>query len=187
MKTAFLVCVLLVSIFSTKSYAQIVKNDSTGFRPSIWGSVGLGTSSLGSFSGMASVNAEVIGHFILSANGTAESDAFIFSNTDVTTVNLLAGTLLKQKYFLLALSGGLGYVNAYQLNPNSGIGANRSGLNIPLMAQGYFVLAPGFGLGVGAYLNLNSIKTTAGLTASIAFGQLGTRKENGRHQHPKLF
>lgn len=185
---------LLVSFFSTRSLAQALTKDSTGFRPSIWGSVGLGTSSLGFISGLASVNVEAAGHFILSANATEESNSLIFSNVNVTTVNVLAGTIFKEKYFLLALSAGLGYANVYNVDPSSEFvygkpvtGANRNTVNIPVMAQGYAVLAPGFGLGLGGYLNLNSIKTTAGVTVSIAFGRLGTRKGNGRHKHPKLF
>lgn len=186
--------VLLVSFFSTGSLAQQVTRDSTWYRPSIWGSAGLGISSLGFLSGLASVNVEASAHFVLSANATAESGSLIFSNSDVTSVNLLAGTILKQKYFLLALSAGLGYVNVYQVDPSSQFvygqtvtGTNRSAVNIPVMAQGYFAVSPGFGLGLGGYLNLNSIKTTTGLVVSIAFGSLGTRKGSSRHKHPKLF
>jgi hypothetical protein len=150
-------------------------------------SVGLGGSSLGAYSTMVKFNVEIKNQWLLGANFMSETNTKLFNGrsdneTDVNTTNLLAGKIFKQYGLIGSLSTGLGLVEVYTRNNNNGtlsstgIEQTKHTVGIPIVAQGYVVLFKTVGLGLGAYANINTIKTTAGFSLNFALGYMPTHK-----------
>lgn len=183
----FLPAVILLANFTT-AYSQTVKPDSITARRNYWASISLGASSLGQLSAGLDVNAELANHWAIAANIKGESNRFLdiyqeTPNVDVTTYNILGGKIFKQRSSFLTVSAGLGLADVYTytyLLPNGSYAKDitsqqdRYALNIPIEVQMYFVPVTPFAVSIGAYVNINNVKTTAGISGKFSFGRMST-------------
>jgi len=172
---------LLLAMAFNKGFSQAVPNDSTKISKSYWGSVGIGASSSG-FSASFIANAELLNRWLISANVQGEGPLFGDGN-EVTTFNVLAGKVFKQKFCFLTLSAGLGYISVTNVSNSfnffsPAVTTQRSTIGLPIVVQGYLVAFQTLGIGLSGYVNLNTIQSTAGINICIALGRLSTHKRN---------
>lgn len=171
-----------------KAHGQVIKADSITARRNYWGSISFGASSLGSLAAGLDANAELASHWAVTIEARGELNRFwgIYQetpNVDVNTYNVLGGKIFKQRSSFLVVSAGVGLVDVYSytyLLPNGSYAhditsqQDRYALNVPVEVQMYFVPVTPFAVSIGAYVNLNKLKTTAGITGKFAFGRMST-------------
>lgn len=183
--------VALVLVGCTAVFGQTATTDSINLKPNYWGSIGGGPTTLGSVGFNADLNAEMSDHWFISTEGQVETKTLnLFgSNVSTATFNVLAGKIFKQKLTFITVSAGLGLVDLntftsgglFPTTPSSS--KDQYGLNIPVEVNVYLVPVTPFAVGVGAYLNLNAINTTAGITLRLAFGRMSTHTKQRRPRH----
>jgi len=146
---------------------------------SYWGSLGIGTGSLGSFTFSVNANQEFSYRLLITACAQAETNAF-FGSTTIASYGVLAGEVFKQKFSLFTVSAGLSIVNVGTSSGffNSVPVTSQTTIGIPILIQGYLVGLQTVGLGLNAYANLNSIRSTLGLTLNLALGRMATHKKS---------
>ena len=99
-----------------------------------------------------------------------------FGGTSEESYSILLGKIFKQKYSFIVVSTGLAFDQS-QSNDNSSLGnTSGSGIGIPFLIQAYVVIGQAVGLGIGAYADLSTNKSTAGITLSLAIGKLSTHE-----------
>jgi hypothetical protein len=177
----------------TAALGQAAKADSITARRNYWGSIGLGPTTLGEGMITADVGAEMSNHWVISAEAKGETSLLLRSSPppsyiDVTTYNILTGKIFKQSSSFITVLAGAGLANVDKNNnpdysPGPASRQNRYTLNVPVEVQMYFVPATGFAVSIGAYVNLNNIKTTAGISGKLAFGRMSTHNKR-RPPHP---
>jgi hypothetical protein len=179
--------ILLFAITFTRSFAQSASRDSTKTPKSYWATFGLGYSSLGSIAAHLDGNAEIWNKCVITANLQTEVSDFFgkagTTNFQVTTYNLLAGKIFKQKLTFITVSAGLGLVDVNTYNGyDKGIlvfvktdSKNQFIGGVPIIIQWYGVINEVVGFGINGYVNLNTVRTTAGFTINIALGRITTR------------
>ena len=209
----YLIIFALLLTFSN-CFGQFAKPDTIKQNPkSYWGTFGFGASTI-DYAFTAALNAELSGNYVVSASAQAEFNRFEINilgpaSGDFTYVynyDLLFGKIFKQRISFFTISAGLGVINytsytdsVYVISQGSGLfnstyGAvtinqrNRYALNIPILLQGYLVIAKPVAIGFSGYVNLNRVHTTAGITLNIALGRMTTRKgktlSDYPHPHP---
>ncbi len=215
MKKIFTCLIIFAFVLTfSNSFGQFAKPDSTKQAlKSYWATLGFGASTIG-YAFTAALNAELPGSYVVSAYAQAEFNRFAINvlgppSGDFTYVynyDLLCGKIFKQRISFFTISAGLGVINytsytdsIYVISQGSGLfnstyGAvrinprDRYALNIPILLQGYLVIAKPVAIGISGYVNLNSIHTTAGITLNIALGRMTTRKGKtlSDYPHPQL-
>lgn len=152
---------------------------------SYWLDLGAGKSSSGFATVVWDANAQVSANWFITGRLQGElnniSSVGFSHGTGIYAYDLLAGRMLNQKFGLLILSAGLGLVHII-----SNVGAPRSGFNnlttniqtagVPILIQSYLVSMHTFGLGLSGYVNLNTVRCTAGVTLNLAIGQFQSGK-----------
>jgi hypothetical protein len=176
---AALTMLVLIVAFN-RGFSQAVPNDSTKIPKSYWGSLGVGQSSLGAFAGKLDANAEFANRLLVTASFQGETNS-ILGGTQLASYNLLLGKIFKQRISMFTLSAGIGLVNVTTKSFNlfstePSVSTSQTGIGLPIVIQGYLVAGQTVGFGVSGYLNLNTVKTTAGITFSLAIGHLATHK-----------
>lgn len=165
-----------------KAHGQAAKADSITARRNYWGSIGFGPSSLG-FAGLnLDVNAQISKHWVVSAEFQGELQSFRLSNdpsAELNTFNVFAGNIFKQRSSFITVSAGLGLADYYSSSSSDVFAPaatfhDQYAINVPITAQIYFVPVTPFAVSIGAYVNLNKLKTTAGITGKFAFGRMST-------------
>jgi len=142
-----------------------------------WGSLGAGGNTAGDGAFSVNVNEEFAQKLLVTESLQLETNGFLAS-TSVVNYSVLAGKIFKRKFSMFTLSAGLSYVT---MTVSPGLfsdtpAIHQSTVGIPVLIQAYLVALQTFGLGINAYANLNSVKTTAGITLSIAIGALATHE-----------
>jgi len=195
LKTAIAIFLPVVSALAgcTMAFGQTTRVDSINLKRNYWGSIGAGPTTLGAVGLNADVNAEISDHWFISTEGQVETQTFLNlfgSNVGVATLNVLAGKIFKQRVTFITVSAGLGLVDVNTYN-SGGLFSNtpptsqtQYAFNVPIEVQVYFVPVTPFAVGVGAYLNLNAINTTAGITVRLAFGRMSTHMKQRRPRLP---
>jgi hypothetical protein len=186
LKTFTLTIVLLVATVTTVN----AQTDTTKIPHAWWVNMGFGKGTLGSLSANVALQAEVPKHWLISASFQAEPNHVGTKNlggaahdVDINSGNLLFGKIYKQTYSFWSVSAGLSFVNM-DINDSYGIfpGApastqnNRYTVGIPIVVQGYIVGLQCAGIGLNAYVNLNTLQTTAGFQVQVALGRMQTHK-----------
>jgi hypothetical protein len=191
LKTAlvfFLSATMLLTWCNT-AFGQTTATDSVNLKPNYWGSIGGGPTTLGAVGLNADVNAEISDHWFISTEGQVETQTFLNlfgSNVSTATLNVLAWKIFKQRLTFITVSAGLGLVDLntfssgglFSTTPSTS--QDQYALNVPIEVNVYFVPVTPFAVGVGAYLNLNAINTTAGITVRLAFGRMSTHAKQRR-------
>jgi hypothetical protein len=179
--------ILLLAVTSTRSFAQESRRDSAKTPKSYWATFGLGYSSLGALAFHLDANAEAWNKCVITANLQTEvSDLFgkaASNNFQVNTYNLLAGKIFKQKVTFITVSAGLGIVdvityNGYDKGFFDFVKTSQNSqftVGVPIIVQWYGVVTEVVGFGINGYVNLNTVRTTAGFTINIALGRMTTR------------
>jgi hypothetical protein len=180
----FLIAIFLAGVVSAAS-GQVRSVDSTGIRKSYWIAGRVGLSTLGSVSGMLVANAEIKNHILISASTTGETNGILdFSAThsvDVSSFNMLAGKIYKQRHSLISFSAGLGLVKIDTHDSEPGIfgkvypESSETTIGIPLLIQAYAIGFQTIGVGLNLYGNLNTKQSTAGIQVCLALGRIATR------------
>ena len=194
---------IFITSKSAAQYAKkdSIKNTNLTVPKSYWATLGLGGGTVG-ITAAATANAQLGGHSMVSASAQTEQNVQSYyygvpsgKFAEVNNYNLLLGGLFKQRVSFISVSTGLGIVHSisyidsvyvasrttdiiYTITKYGSTKINqnaRYALNIPLLVQGYIVVAEPVGFGFNAYLNLNSVRTTAGLTVNIALGRMTGR------------
>jgi hypothetical protein len=203
--------ILLLVVTRGKSFAQHATADSVKLPKSYWATLGVGGSSLGSLTGAATANAEVWNKTMVTIGSQAEVNNLKLvgpppgNYISLTNQNLLFGKVFKQKLTFIAASIGVGVINVVSYtdstyfvshNQNGFLDLsnyntvkthqkNQKAINIPILVQGYILVAEPVGFGFNAYLNLNKLRTTAGVTINIALGRMTTRnRKTITSEHP---
>jgi hypothetical protein len=176
----------MLSIFNDAS-AQITPTDSIKLRRSFWIELGIGGSSLGSGAIAGSTHVEFKNHLLMSFSAQAEVNRSLnfssYPTKQVSTYNLLAGRIVNQHFGVLAISGGLGFVNYHTSTSNdlfssaATIEKDNNSVNFPILVQENFELGRVIDLGISGYANLNTVQTTAGISVNLIFGRLVTLKK----------
>jgi hypothetical protein len=192
MNASFFKIVLFASAlsFAAKGYGQ--RADSVAVPRSWWFSIGAGGTTLGALSGSTSFNFESAHHWLLSANFEGETSGVFNTQSSLDTYNVLVGQIVKTRFAFFTASIGLGLADYYnnlnetsQYNISEGGGSqfslfsaitadDRYAINVPIILQAYMVAFQRFGVGLSAYANLNTARSSAGVNINIAFGKLTT-------------
>ncbi|MDB5132068.1 MAG: hypothetical protein JWR02_1817 [Mucilaginibacter sp.] len=187
----------------TAAFGQAAATNNINAKHNYWGSLGFGPTTFGSSVLGGDLNAEIANQWVISAESKVELQSFLSSNVTVTTYDILAGKIFKQKFSFITVSAGLGLVdlntvttstnaptvsstpqNQFTLTFPSYTWHDQYALNIPIEVQMYFVPVTPFAVGVGAYVNLNTIRTTAGFTVRLALGRMSTHLSKKRPRLP---
>jgi len=180
-KIMIAVIMLVLTVAFDKGFSQGMQSDTAKMPNGYWGSLGLGETSLGFFTGRADANAELSDGYLIAGSAQVESSS-VFGGTEVDSYDILFGKIFKQGISMFTLSAGLGLVNVttksstlFSTAPQ--VTTSQTGIGLPIVIQGYLVAGQTFGFGVSGFLNLNTVKTTAGVMFSLAIGRLATHKK----------
>jgi len=168
-----------VKAFRIAAYEKAV-DDNSNIQKCYWVAAGFGQSSLGFFSIGANVNGELPRRQLITASVIGDTQSFL-GGSDETNIGLLYGHIFKQGSFFFTVSAGISYVyfetiDVYLFSTMPSTKTSQSGVGVPILVQGYFVAGQVVGFGINAYVNINSIQTTAGLTFTLALGRLSTHE-----------
>ena len=201
MKTVFF-CIITLVLFlvRTNCYSQRLRADTIKQPKSYWAAFNAGGGTLG-YESAFTLNAEIKKNYFLAGSVQAETnriDLELFGPeqgrfVNVYNFNLQFGKVFKQQISFLTVSSGLGLVR-YDAFTNTFISSpyqtsyfggenkvtvadriNRYSLNVPVLLQGYVVIASPIAIGINAYVNLNTVRTTAGISFIIALGRMTAR------------
>jgi len=181
-------CFLMMFTFSfIKSYGQGPYHYQANIPDYYWLDLGAGKSSSGYSSVVWDANVQVSDSWLITGRLQGELNnlsSFGFKRgAGIYAYDLLAGRMLNQKFGLLIVSAGLGLVNVVSSAAAPNGAYNNSTTNIqtvgvPILIQSYLVSLQTFGFGISGYINLNTIRCTAGITLNLAIGQIGTNNKN---------
>ncbi|MBW4889797.1 hypothetical protein KXQ82_08720 [Mucilaginibacter sp. HMF5004] len=181
-KLPAIICALLLTCICVKTRAQAQSDDTT--QRSYWASVGYGAGTFAENQTEFTVATELKNNWVLAGNVQAELDArksYVQMHVaEVSTYNLLAGKLhhLKTSFFTTSVGLGVVHRNSFDTNGTQGVQLNETDENtigVPITVQGFILPLKWLGLGLSAYVNLNTVQTIAGINFSIAIGKMGTR------------
>jgi hypothetical protein len=168
-----------VKAFRLAAYEKAI-DDNSNIQKCYWVAAGFGPSSLGFLSLGANINGELPGRQLITANIIGDTQSLL-GGSEETNFGLLYGHIFKQGSFFFTVSAGISAVyfetaDVYLFSTMSSTKTSQSGVGVPILIQGYFVAGQVVGFGVNAYVNINSIQTTAGLTLTLALGRLSTHE-----------
>jgi len=179
-------CFLMMFAFSfIKSSGQEVYR--ANIPNSYWLDLGAGISSSGYGTVVWDANVEVSQNWFITGRLQGELNNFssfgFNRGAGLYAYDLLMGKMLNQRFGPLILSAGVGLVDIVSPGGGPGSGYNNSTTNIqtvgvPILIQSYLVSLHTFGLGVSGYINLNTVRCTAGVTVNLAIGQIEAYKKN---------
>ncbi|MBS1914152.1 MAG: hypothetical protein JST22_19345 [Bacteroidetes bacterium] len=137
----------------------------------IWGTAGLGYSSLGFISGAVTASYQA-GHNILSLRGTENSDGLF--NDDYWDIGLLYGYGTEQQDYDISVGLGVAVVGGSE--GHGLFGGERTTLptvfGLPFEARAFWHITNWLGLGVYGFANVNGTRSWVGATASLEIGSL---------------
>jgi len=182
-----LIAGILLLLTHLNAYSQDTTKNRSNIPRCYFIGFGVGGSSLGSFSAMLNANIEIKNQWLLGVNIQGESNTALFdghkgNEADVNTASFLIGKIYKQPNRFVTLSTGLSFVEVYTRDNNGGIFGSitnkrtRHTIGIPLAVQGYLAGFKTLGIGLSGYVNLNTIKTTAGFSVNFALGHMPTQR-----------
>ena len=147
----------------------------------------MGQSSVGGLSGTLNINAQIPNNWLLTLGLDVGGDRFGTQYSDnnisktVGSYNVLIGKIARQKYSIVSVSAGLGLVEIetgagsyYTQTPFTN--TRQYTVGIPIVFQTYLVGLQAVGLGISGNINLNTVKTTAGINLCFALGRMQTHK-----------
>jgi len=170
-------CFLLLFTFPfTKSFAQGPYRYHADTPDRYWLDLGVGKSSSGYSSVVWDANIQISDTWFVTGRLEGEPkdiSSFGFNpGVGIYSYDILAGKILNRKSGFFTISAGLGIVQVVSKagNDNNNSKTNSYTLGLPILVQRYFTLAPPVGFGIGGYINLNTIRPTAGITLNLAIG-----------------
>lgn len=187
MKTLFKSLSILALLISLTISVKAHPSPDTPNRPRYyWFTGGLGIGTQRSIVVIGALNAEVTHNMILTADAGFHTNDFPFkegTRLAIASYNLMAGRMFTTSRLLFNVSAGIGYSRGYIAYYSwSNLSAStlsskktKGSVNFPIAFQGYFTPLRFLGIGLGGFINLNSIKTTGGVTLSYALGRVGLR------------
>jgi hypothetical protein len=190
--TAFLNDSVYVKAFRLGAYQRAL-DDNSKILKCYWGSFDTGTSSNEGTCFNINGNAELPRRQLIAFDAQLEPKSSLLGyGTDVASVGVLYGHIFKDNYALYTISGGIGmvWVDTSSEGMYTSNFSSQNGVCVPIVIRAYLVMGQFFGLGLGAYVNINSIQTTAGVNVSFAFGRLTTHERDANYkprQRPHLF
>lgn len=171
--TAFLFDSVYVKTFRMAAY-QMALYDNSKIEKSFWLAFGLGAN-IGSYEEggginlFTNANLELSNFFLITSD--IQLNATGFGGHDEENYSILIGKILKKRTSFITVSSGLAYNNEYTIGSTLG-NLSASGLGIPILIQGYSVIAHTVGFGIHVYAFWSAARTTAGISLSLAFGRL---------------
>jgi hypothetical protein len=176
--TSLLLDSVYVKAFRKAAY-ETALDDNPKIEKCIWLAFGFGgnfgsNDNGGGINLFANANFEFYRQLIVSPDIHVASS--LFGGTSEESYSILFGKIFKQEYSFIMVSTGLAFDQS-QSNDNSSLGnISGSGIGIPFLIQVYVVMGQAVGLGIGAYADLSTNKSTAGITIGLAFGKLTTHE-----------
>ena len=176
--TTLLLDSVYVKAFRQAAYERAL-DDNAKIAKCSWVALGYG-SNTGSYNHVGNINLFLNGNLEISNNLLLTADLIAdpgpYGNVDLNYA-FLFGNIFKQKVSFLTASIGFELVNEIT---NSFLFARvtNTGIGIPILIQGYVVAAQSVGLGINVYANINTVKSSAGISISLAFGRLSTHERN---------
>lgn len=191
-----ILCTLLFAVTATCATAQDTAKNNAKIPPAFWGEFGYGASSVGSFSGIVYVNAQITQKLIITGGLQGESNQPLSvinlsarHEVDLNSISLFIGKIYKQEYSMFIISAGLSYVQHQDLttyglfSATPAINQSKYVVGVPILIRGYWVLGQCIGLGAGLYGNFNTQQSSGGATLLLAFGRIQTHQP--RHIKPR--
>jgi hypothetical protein len=181
-------CFLMMLTFSfTKSFGQNPYHYPANIPDSYWLDLGAGKSSSGFSSIVWDANAQISDSWFITGRLQGELNSFssfgFKRGAGIYAYDLLAGRMLNQKFGFLILSTGFGLVDVVSSAPaHAGVYNNSTTtiqtVGVPILIQSYLASLQTFDFGISGYINLNTIRCTAGITLNLAIGQIGNNNKN---------
>jgi hypothetical protein len=181
-------CFLMMLTFSfTKSFGQGTYQYQTNIPVSYWLDLGAGKSSSGFSSVVWDVNAKISDSWFITGRLQGELNSFssfgFKRGAGIYAYDLLAGRLLNQKFWFIIVSAGFGLVDVvssattYNGVYNNSITTIQT-VGVPILIQSYLASLQTVDFGICGYINLNTVRCTAGITLNLAIGRIGINNKN---------